>query len=128
MSNLKHKYTDAEAPMNTGSINRPARFNLRLTCSARARTMKVIEEARAAFQPPYKEYSGADVWEKYLLPLCEHAVWQLRNGNRSARLFVASMFTNLDPEDTVRSTFKRLNERLNGRKGGKGGKAKSRAR
>lgn len=117
MSNTKHTYTEESAPTNTGSSTRPARFNLRLTCSTRARTWKVISEARDAFRNPATKFSGADVWEQFLLPLCEHAIWQLRNGNKSSRLFVASMFGNLDPEDTVRATFKRLNERLNGRKG-----------
>lgn len=117
MSRTKYTWTDAEAPANTGSSTRPARFNLRLSCSTRARTWKVISDAREAFRHPAKDYSGADIWEQFLLPLCEHAIWQLRNGNKSSRLFVASMFSNLDPEDTVRATFKRLNERLTGRRG-----------
>ena len=42
----RHIYTEALAPLNTGSIERPARFNLRLTCQARARTHKALGEKR----------------------------------------------------------------------------------
>lgn len=42
----KHTYTNELAPTNTGSLLRPARFNLRLTCQSRARTHKAFQAVR----------------------------------------------------------------------------------
>ena len=49
MARCKHTYTEEEAPTNTGSLNRPARFNLRLDCQTRARTIKVFSDAKSHF-------------------------------------------------------------------------------
>lgn len=107
----KHTYTDAEAPTNTGSLDRPARFNLRLTCSARARTIKAFDAVReltgmdagAAF---------ADVWEERILPAVEHILWNAREAPRGTRQFVLDLFRPLAKEDYVRARFERLKARL----------------
>lgn len=108
MSRCKHTYTEAEAPTNTGSIRRKARFNLRLDCSARARTLKVFSDAKKTFPTSEKGGGFAEIWEKYFLPLCEHAMWNLHEGKAIDRQVVHSLFRPIEPEDTKRATFKRL--------------------
>ena len=108
MSKTKHTYTEAEAPLNTGSIRRKARFNLRLDCSARARTLKVFSDAKRTFPTSEKGGGFAEVWEKYFLPLCEHAMWNLHEGKAVDRAVVSSLFRPIEPQDTKRATFRRL--------------------
>lgn len=108
MSRCKHTYTDAEAPTNTGSIKRPARFNLRLDCSARARTIKVFKDAQLMFTPFDREGGFADVWEKIFLPLCEHAMWNLHEGKSIDRQVVMTLIRPLEQRDTKRATYQRL--------------------
>jgi hypothetical protein len=107
----KHRYTEAEAPTNTGSLDRPARFNLRLTCSARARTIKAFDAVReltgmdagAAF---------ADVWEDAILPAVEHVIWNAREAPRGTRNMMLDLFKPLAKEDYVRARYERLKERF----------------
>lgn len=108
MSRCKHTYTDAEAPTNTGSLNRPARFNLRLDCSARARTLKVFSDAKRHFYPEGVKGGFAEVWEKHFLPLCEHAMWNLHEGKAVDRAVVMSLFGPIEQRDTKRATYQRL--------------------
>ena len=108
MSRCKHTYTEAEAPTNTGSIRRKARFNLRPDCSARARTLKVFADAKSTFPTSEKGGGFAEIWEKYFLPLCEHAMWNLHEGKAIDRQVVHSLFRPIEPQDTKRDTFKRL--------------------
>lgn len=107
-SRCKHTYTDELAPMNTGSINRPARFNLRLDCSTRARTIKVFSDAKRTFPTSEKNGGFAEIWERYFLPLCEHAMWNLHEGKAIDRAVVMSLFRNIELRDTKRATFRRL--------------------
>ena len=69
----RHIYTEALAPLNTGSIERPARFNLRLTCQARARTHKALGALRAN-----AAMTGAETWERIALPMLECLVRDMR--------------------------------------------------
>lgn len=108
MSRCKHTYTEAEAPTNTGSLNRPARFNLRLDCQTRARTIKVFNDAQKTFCQPNKFACFADVWEKVFLPLCEHAMWNLHEGKSIDRQVVMTLIRPLEQRDTKRATYKRL--------------------
>lgn len=107
----KHTYTNAEAPTNTGSLKRPARFNLRLDCETRARTVRMFEQTKEALGYP-KDASYADVWEHALLPLCEHALWHLRESPTALKGLVRSLYKPLDPSDYVRNQYKRLKERF----------------
>jgi hypothetical protein len=107
----KHTYTDAEAPTNTGSVSRPARFNLRLTCSARARTVKVFSAVR--------ELTGmdagavfADVWEERILPAVEHILWNAKEAPRGTRNMMLDLFRPLAKEDWVRARYERLKARF----------------
>lgn len=104
----KHTYTEELAPTNTGSIRRKARFNLRLDCSARARTIKVFSDARKFFPMDCDDNNFAAVWERYFLPLCEHAMWNLHEGKKVDRLVVESLIAPIERPDTKRETFKRL--------------------
>ena len=108
MARCKHTYTEAEAPTNTGSLNRPARFNLRLDCSARARTIKVFKDAQTTFTRCDRKGGFAEVWEKVFLPLCEHAMWNLHEGKSIDRQVVMTLIRPLEQRDTKRATYKRL--------------------
>ena len=108
MGKCKHTYTDSEAPTNTGSLNRPARFNLRLDCSARARTLKVFSDAKRTFYPNGLKGGFAEVWEKVFLPLCEHAMWNLHEGKAIDRQVVMTLIRPLEQRDTKRATYQRL--------------------
>lgn len=107
----KHTYTHAEAPTNTGSLTRPARFNMRQTCEVHARTTKLFVETRERLGLP-ADATFADVWENALLPLCEHALWHLRESPTAVKSLVRSLYRPLPVEDYVRNQFKRLKERF----------------
>ena len=107
----KHTYTNNDAPTNTGSRSRPARFNLRLTCSDRARTHKVLSEIRELLGLP-KDYCYADVWSAAAMPALEHLVWHMKESPSAMKAMAKSMFANLAPEDWVRARYAALKERL----------------
>lgn len=107
----KYNYTDAEAPTNTGSHSRPARFNLRLTCSDRARTHKVLGEIRELLHLP-KDYCYADVWSHAALGALEHLVWHMKESPSAMKTMAKSMFVNLPQEDWVRNRYAVLKARL----------------
>ena len=108
---VKHTYTNNDAPQNTGSRTRPARFNLRLDCSTRARTMKVFSETREMLGMP-SHYSFADVWQYGLLAALEHCLWHLRESPTAMKTLVRSLYNNLPKEDWVRSKYAELKSRL----------------
>ena len=107
----KHTYTNELAPMNTGSVTRPARFNMRQTCEVHARTTRAFIETRKAVGLP-DDATFADVWERAMLPLCEHALWHLRESPTAVKGFVRSLYRPLDPSDYIRNQYKRLRERF----------------
>ena len=107
----KHTYTRELAPRNTGSVSRPARFNMRQTCEVHARTSKLFAETRERLGLP-KDYTFADVWENALLPLCEHALWHLRESPSAMKGVVRSLFSPLPVEDYVRTRYAALKARL----------------
>ena len=111
----KHVYTNDQAPTNTGSLARPARFNLRLDCETRARTIKVFTETRELLGMP-KDASFADVWQNGILKLAERAVWHMRESPTAMRNLVRSLYRNLEPEDHVRNRYAVLKARLEPRK------------
>ena len=107
----KHKYTEAEAPTNTGSITRPARLNLRLTCSDRARTHKVLCELRDLLKLP-KDYCYADVWSHAGLLALERLVWHIKESPTAMKGVALSMFRPLPTEDHVRNRYAALKKRF----------------
>ncbi len=120
----KHTYTEAEAPTNTGSVSRPARLNLRLDCQARARTFKAFIETREMLGLP-KDANFADIWEKALLPLCEHALWHLRESPTAVRRLVRSLYSPLPVEDYARNRYKAMKERFEPKPKAKQGEAEA---
>lgn len=107
----RHTYTHAEAPTNTGSLMRPARFNLRQTCEVHARTHKLFQETRKALGlPSCTDY--ATIWEMAILPLAEHALWYMRESQSPVRAFVRSLYDPLAKEDHVRNRYRELRERF----------------
>ena len=107
----RHTYTEAEAPRNTGSGTRPARFNMRLTCSARARTHKAFSAVRE-LAGLANDASFADVWEEAVLPAIEHILWNAREAPRGTRQFVLDLFKPLAKEDWTRARYERLKARF----------------
>jgi hypothetical protein len=107
----KHTYTNELAPTNTGSQSRPARFNMRLTCSARARTMKAFSAIRELTGMP-KDKSFADVWEEQLLPAVEHILWNAREAPRGTRNMMLDLFRPLAKEDWARARYEAYKERF----------------
>lgn len=104
---MKHTYNDDEAPMNTGSKVRPARFNMRLSCSARARTIAVF----SGFRKDYGYEAGtpfADIWEDVVLLVLEHHLRSIRHGDSATKEFFRKQAKPLPKEDHLRELYKRL--------------------
>ena len=107
----KHTYTRELAPTNTGSISRPARFNLRQTVEVHARTHKMFCELRIiAGLPEGTDY--ATIFERALLPMCEHVIWNAREAPRGTRNMMLDLFRPLAIEDHVRNRYESLKERF----------------
>jgi hypothetical protein len=101
--------------MNTGSVTRPARFNLRQTVEVHARTHKLFHDLRAALGfPPDTDY--ATLFEEAALPALEHLLWHLRESPSAMKGVARSMFRPLPAEDHVRNRFAVLKARLEPRR------------
>lgn len=107
----KHTYTREEAPTNTGSLTRPARFNMRQTVEVHARTHSAFQRVRKATGLPADE-SYADVWEKKILLAVEHLLWHMDNSPKAVRDFVRSLFEPLPREDYLRVRYETLRLRF----------------
>lgn len=109
--NRKHTYTRELAPTNTGSLSRPARFNLRQTVEVHARTHKLFQELRDTLGfPPDTDY--ATIFEKAALPALEHILWYIRESPSSMKSMMRSLFDRLPAEDYVRNRYAELKARL----------------
>ena len=104
----KHTYTTDSFPTNTGSLSRPARFNLRLTCEARARTWKVL----SALGSEYGVSADclADVWENVGLLILEHHIRNVRSPAVPAALkaLIRAEAGRISPQDRERQVYLRL--------------------
>ena len=107
MGRCKHIYTDETFPTNTGSLTRPARFNLRLTCSGRARVHKVFDAFRSRMNLP-TDANYAAVFEAVILPTLEHVVWKIDNGDAAVSEFFRSLARPLPKDDHLRAVYLRL--------------------
>ena len=107
----KHTYTHELAPTNTGSITRPARFNLRQTVEVHARTHKLFQETREVLGFR-KDTDYATIFEKAILPLCEHALWVMRESPSAFGKMIRSLYDPLPKSDYVRNQYMRLKERF----------------
>jgi len=107
MSRCKHTYTEDAYPTNTGSLSRPARFNLRLDCQTRARTLAVLSKYRKMFSmKPGTNY--ADVWQSKILPTLEHVARKVEQGDKATSAFFMTLAEPLPREDHLREVYKRL--------------------
>lgn len=111
----KHVYTRDKAPTNTGSIARPARFNLRQTCEVHARTHKVFQELRDELGFS-KNTDYATLFEEAILPALEHISWHIKESPTAMKGLMRSLFRNLPKEDHVRNRYAVLKARLEPRK------------
>lgn len=107
----KHRYTYEDAPTNTGSKSRPARFNLRQTVEVHARTHKLFQETREVLGLP-KDTDYATIFEEALLPLCEHALWMIRESPSAMGKMIRSLYSPLPISDHVRNRYAVLKARL----------------
>ena len=114
MAKTKYTWTDDEAPLNTGSVNRPARFDLRMDCSTRARTHRIFTSIRelTGMDKRRDRKSYADVWEEKALLALEHIVRRVKNGSKADRAYFLSLFERLPPEDYARAQYERLKARF----------------
>lgn len=103
----KHTYREGEAPTNTGSLSRPARFNMRLTCSSRARTHAVFQNLRTLYRLPH-DASYADVWEDVGLLVLEHVVRQIVTGETAISQMFMSLGKPLPQRDHLRAKYEQL--------------------
>lgn len=103
----KYRYAGGDVPTNTGSVERPARLNLRLTCSARGRTHSVLIALREKYDLP-KDASFADVWEQKALMILEHHVRDLEIGDSAVRAYTRTKAEPLPPEDYQRYRYEQL--------------------
>lgn len=104
----KHTYTNESFPTNTGSLSRPARFNLRLTCQARARTWKVMTDLAQEYG--VDDHCLADCWEKVALLILEHHVRNVRSPivPKALKQFIRNEAKLIHPEDRERAVYLRL--------------------
>ena len=110
----KYRWTDDEAPANTGSMSRPARLDLRLNCSTRARTHRVLGEIRklTGMDERKDRKSYADVWEEKALLALEHIVRKVKDGGRAEKRYFMTLFDLLPKEDYAVEQYKRLKARF----------------
>lgn len=107
----KHTYTRELAPTNTGSVSRPARFNLRQTCEVHARTHKLFREMREVLGfPPDADY--ATIFERAALPALEHVLWYMRESPTAMKGMMRSLFDRLPASDHVRNRYAALKARF----------------
>ena len=111
----KHTYTKELAPLNTGSVTRPARFDLRQSVEVHARTHKAFQKVREFTKMP-SDCSYADVWEKKILLAIEHMNWHLENSPTCVKQFILSLFDALPKDDYVRVQYARLKDRFEPKK------------
>lgn len=119
MAKSKYTWTDDEAPTNTGSVTRKARFNLRMDCSTRARTHRIFTSIReiTGMDRRTDKKSYADVWEEKALLALEHIVRRVRHGSKADKAYFLALFDRLPPEDYERAQYERLKERFGGHHG-----------
>lgn len=98
----KHTYTRELAPLNTGSVTRPARLDLRQSVEVHARTHRAIQKIRQ-YTGMEDDASYAEVWEKKIHLALEHINWHIENSPSSVRNFVLSLFDLLPKEDYLRN-------------------------
>lgn len=103
----KHTYREGLAPTNTGSVSRPARFNMRLTCSARARTHAVFQNLRTLYRLG-PDASYADVWEEVGILVLEHVVRQIVTGETAIANMFMSLGKPLPQKDHLRHKYEQL--------------------
>ncbi len=110
MGKCKHVYTNEEAPTNNGSVTRPARFNMRMTCATRGRWHTALIGLREEYGDLLKGCgkSEADVVERVLLPIVEHHLRKLRIGDSATRRFFRAQAHPLPKEDHVRNLVQQM--------------------
>ena len=107
----KHTYTRELAPKNTGSLERPARTNLRETVEVHARTLRAFSQIRELTGMP-NDASLADIWEYKILLAIEHIIWHAKESPTAVRDFVMSLFKLLPKEDYVRTRYEQYRMRF----------------
>ena len=116
-SRCKYRYAEEDIPKHGKGLKRPARFDLRLTCSDRARHLSVFSAFRKEYFADAKDdVTYARIVAERILPVLEHHIRTLRVGDTATARFIRAQSDPIPPRDHLRSLFKRLKERFEPRK------------
>lgn len=110
MSNRKHTYTEGLAPRNTGSIRKPARFNLRLTCRQFGQIHNLIKRTRSTFKIA-PEIPDCEVVTGFWFPIVDHVCRNVVWGSDLESNYCKGLARSLPVHDHLRQRAKRLAER-----------------
>lgn len=105
--NRKHTYTEELAPNNTGSIKRPARYNMRLTCQEFGQMHDLIKKTRETFaiSPEVHDCEVVStIWFQIVGHVCRNIVW----GSALEADYCKGLARSLPVHDYLRQRAKRL--------------------
>lgn len=103
---MARPYKNIDAMREDGTIARTARFDMRCTPSMYARTWRMLEDFKEAYD--MKDASCAEVFERVVILVCEHHLRDLRYGDSALRSFMRAKALPLPPEDYIRNMRARL--------------------
>jgi hypothetical protein len=112
-SRCKYRYAEDDVPEHCKGLKRPARFDLRLTCSDRARLLAVLSAFRKEyFADATDDVTYATIVAERVLPVLEHHIRTIRIGDTATARFIRAQAEPIPKRDHLRSIFKRLKERF----------------
>ena len=103
----KHTYTESEAPMNTGSITHPARFNWRMDCQTRGRFWSDVDSTRKIFNLP-DDLPTSEVIRRVWLPIVEHVQRNIVWGSALESQYCRSLADALPRSDYLAERARRM--------------------
>ena len=108
----KYTYAAGDIPPHSALLKRPARFDLRLTCSDRARLIAVLSEFRREYFKDCDSVTLAEIVAERCLPVLEHHIRTLRVGDTATAAFIRAQSEPIPKRDYLRNIFKRLKARF----------------
>ena len=104
----KYAYAEGDVPAHSATLKRPARFDLRLTCSDRARLIAVLSEFRREYFKDGDSVTFAKIVAERCLPVLEHHIRTQRIGDTATAAFIRAQSEPIPKRDYLRSIYKRL--------------------
>lgn len=108
----RYTYAEGDVPGWAKGDGRPARFDLRLTCSDRARLIAVLGEFRREYFAGRGGVSLATIVAERCLPVLEHHVRTLKVGDTATAAFIRAQSEPIPKRDHLRSVYKRLKSKF----------------